>query len=120
MAQPTLATINRSVLPAITQTRLFINNAWVDPLEGTCFDTLNPATGEVIASVAQGGAADIDRAVKAARRALEAPPYSTMDAADRGRLLLRLADLVEAHAQELALLESLNAGKTIADTLGDM
>jgi len=120
MAQPALATIERAAVPAIRQTRLFINNEWVDPLDGTCFDTLNPATGEVIASVAQGSAADIDRAVKAARRALESPPYSTMDAADRGRLLLRLADLVEAHAQELAQLESLNAGKTIADSLGDM
>ena len=88
MTQPALATIERSAVPAIGQTRLFINNEWVDPLDGTCFNTLNPATGEVIASVAQGGAADIDRAVQAARRALETPPYSTMDAADRGRLLL--------------------------------
>jgi aldehyde dehydrogenase (NAD+) len=116
MAQPALATIECSAAPAIGQTRLFMNNEWVDPLDGTCFNTLNPATGEVIASVAQGGAADIDRAVKAARRALESPPYSTMDAVDRGRLLLRLADLVEAHAQELAQLESLNTGKTIADS----
>src|SRR5215475_10518293 len=120
MAQTTLAPTTRVAVPAIRQTRLFINNEWVDPLDGSCFNTLNPATGEVIASVAQGGAADLDRAVKAARHALEAPPYITMDAADRGRLLLRLADLVEAHAQELALLESLNAGKTIADSLGDM
>src|SRR5215510_8790100 len=120
MAQATLSTTERLAVPAIRQTRLFINNEWVEPLDGTCFDTLNPATGEVIASVAQGGTADIDRAVKAARHALESAPYSTMDAADRGRLLLRLADLVEAHAQELAQLESLNAGKTIADSLGDM
>src|SRR5262245_59363994 len=120
MAQATLSTTERLAVPTIRQTRLFINNEWVDPHDGTCFDTLNPATGEVIASVAQGGAADIDRAVKAARHALEAPPYSTMDAADRGRLLLRLADLVEAQAQELALLESLNSGKTVADSLGDM
>ena len=62
MAQATLAATERAV-PAIRQTRLFINNEWVDPLDGTCFD-LNPATGEVIASVAQGGAADIDLAVK--------------------------------------------------------
>src|SRR5262245_14886115 len=114
------ATVERPVTPPIGETRLFINNEWIDPLDGAFFETLNPATGEAIASVAQGGAADIDRAVKAARRALESPPYSTMDAADRGRLLLRLADLVEAHAQELAQLESLNGGKTIADSLGDM
>ena len=120
MAQATRVTTEYLAVPAIGQTRLFINNEWVDPLDGTCFDTINPATGEVIASVAQGGAADINRAVKAARHALESAPYNTMDAADRGRLLLKLADLAEAHAQELAMLESLNAGKTIADSLGDM
>ena len=63
MAQATLA-CERFAVPAIRQTRLFINNEWVDPLDGTCFDPLNPATGEVIASVAQGGAADIDLAVR--------------------------------------------------------
>ena len=64
MAQATLATTKRLAVPAIRQTRLFINNEWVYPLDGTCFGPLNPATGEVIASVAQGGAADIDLAVK--------------------------------------------------------
>ena len=54
MAQATLSTTERSAMPAIGQTRLFINNAWVYPLDSTCFNTLNPATGEVIASVAQG------------------------------------------------------------------
>jgi len=62
MTQATRATTERAAVPAIGQTRLFINNAWVDPLDGTCFDTLNPATREGIASVAQGGAADIDSA----------------------------------------------------------
>ena len=62
----------------------------------------------------------MDRAVKAARRALETGPWSKMDAADRGRLLFKLADLVEANATELANLESLNCGKTITDSLGDM
>ena len=79
MAQATLATTERFAVPTIGQTRLFINNEWVDPLDGTGFDTLNPATGEVIASVAQGDAADIDRAVKAARRALESSPYHVVD-----------------------------------------
>jgi aldehyde dehydrogenase (NAD+) len=120
MAPATIVTPERSSLPSIGDTRLFIDNTWVDPVDGSCFETLNPATGEVLASVAQGGPADVDRAVKAARRALESPPYSTMDAADRGRLLLKLADLVEAHAQELAALESLNSGKTINDSRGDM
>ena len=64
--------------------------------------------------------ADVDKAVKAARSALESGPWSTMDAADRGRLLFKLADLVEKNADELAALESLNCGKTITDSKGDM
>ena len=90
------------------------------PVDGSYIDTLNPATGAVIASVAQGGSADVDWAVKAARRALESPPYGTMDAADRGRLLLKLVDLVEAHAPDLTVLESLNSGKTLNDSHGDI
>jgi aldehyde dehydrogenase (NAD+) len=74
----------------------------------------------VIAEVAAGGAADVDKAVKAARRAVDSGPWSTMDAVERGRLLFKLADLVEANAKELAALESLNSGKTINDSLGDM
>jgi aldehyde dehydrogenase (NAD+) len=106
--------------PAITQTRLLINNQWVDPVDGGSFDTYNPATGQVIAKVAAAGPKDIDKAVKAARKALESGPWSTMDAADRGKLLFKLASLVDAHADELAKLESLNCGKTIKDSQGDM
>jgi aldehyde dehydrogenase (NAD+) len=113
-------TVSRPASPTVGQTRHLINNQWVDPAEGGSFDTYNPATGEVIAQVAAGTAADIDRAVKAARRALENGPWSTMDAADRGRLLYDLADLVERHADELAALESLNCGKTITDSTGDL
>jgi aldehyde dehydrogenase (NAD+) len=106
--------------PRITQTNLLIDNEWVSSTEGGTFETLNPATGDAIATVAAGTAADIDRAVKAARRALEEGPWSSMDAADRGRLLFKLADLVEANATELAALESLNSGKTINDAQGDI
>src|SRR5437764_6251647 len=117
MAQKTL---KRPPAPAVRETRLFINNEWVDPVEGGTFDTYNPATGEVLAKVAAASAKDVDRAVKAARRALESGPWATMDAADRGRLLFKLADLVERESKDLAALESLNAGKTINDSLGDM
>jgi aldehyde dehydrogenase (NAD+) len=117
MAQKTL---KRPTAPAVRETRLFINNDWVEPVEGKTFDTYNPATGEVVAKVAAAGAADVDKAVKAARRALESGPWKTMDAADRGRLLFKLADLVEKNAEELAQLESLNCGKTIRDSRGDM
>ena len=106
--------------PKVKLTKLFIDNKWVDPVDGGEFETYNPATGEVIAKVAAAGAADVDKAVKAARRALESGPWSTMDAADRGRLLFKLADLVEQNADELAALESLNCGKTISDSKGDM
>ena len=92
------ATAKRSKAPKVTQTKLLIDNKWVDPVEGGTFETLNPATGEVIAEVAAGTAADVDKAVKAARRALESGPWATMDAADRGKLLFDLADLVEKQA----------------------
>jgi aldehyde dehydrogenase (NAD+) len=113
-------TKKRPAAPAIRETRLFINNDWVDAVEGKTFDTYNPATGEVIAKVAAGTAGDVDRAVKAARTALESGPWARLDAADRGRLLFKLADLIEKNAEELATLESLNAGKTIKDSRGDM
>src|SRR5258708_3505937 len=95
----------RPATPTIRQTRLLIDNQWVDPVEGGEFDTYNPATGEVIAEVAEGTAADVDKAVKAARRALEKGPWGTMDAADRGNLMFELADLGERDSQALAVLE---------------
>jgi aldehyde dehydrogenase (NAD+) len=97
-----------------------IDGQWVDPVDGRSFETYNPATGEVIAVVAEGNAKDIDKAVKAARRALESGPWSKMDAADRGKLLFRLADLVEREKESLAQLESLNCGKTITDARSDL
>ncbi len=114
------ATVKRQAKPAIRETRLFINNDWVDPVKGETFETYNPATGEVIAKVAAAGPADVDRAVKAARTALESGPWARMDAVDRGRLMFKLADLIEQNAEELASLESLNCGKTIRDSRGDM
>src|SRR5207244_3713083 len=108
------------VKPSVRQTRLLIDNTWVDAVDGGEFETYNPATGEVIARVAEGNAADVDKAVKAARRALEHGPWGALDAAERGRLLFELADLVVKHADELAALESYNSGKTIGDSKGDM
>ncbi|HZY90312.1 MAG TPA: aldehyde dehydrogenase family protein [Gemmataceae bacterium] len=110
----------RPTAPAVKQTKLFIDNQWIDPVEGGTFDTYNPATGEVLTKVAAASTKDVDKAVKAARRALESGPWATLDAADRGRLLFKLADLVERESKELAALESLNCGKTINDSLGDM
>jgi aldehyde dehydrogenase (NAD+) len=114
------ATMKRTAPPAVKLTKLLIDNQWVDPVEGGSFDTYNPATGEVLAQVAAASTKDVDKAVRAARRALESGPWATMDAAERGRLMLKLADLVERDAKDLAALESVNSGKTINDALGDM
>src|SRR5262249_51255120 len=116
----TATAMKRPTVPSVRQTKLFIDGKWVDPVEGKSFDTLNPATGEVIAKVDEGTAKDIDKAVKARRKALESGPWSRMDAADRGKLLFKLADLVEKNKDELASLESLNCGKVITDSYGDM
>jgi aldehyde dehydrogenase (NAD+) len=105
---------------AIRHTQHLVNGEWVDSADGDVFETLDPSTSETIAEVAAGKATDIDRAVQAARQALESGPWSGMDAADRGRLLFKLADLIEQNSSELAALESLNSGKTINDSTGDV
>lgn len=114
------ATAKRAGTPKVGKTQLLIDNKWVDPVDGGSFETLDPATGETIATVAEATAKDVDKAVKAARRALEDGPWSTMDAAERGVLMFKLADLVEKNAEELARLESWNCGKTITDARGDL
>jgi aldehyde dehydrogenase (NAD+) len=96
----------------IKQTRILIGNKWVDSVSGKTFETINPATGEVIAKVAEADAADVDLAVKAARKAFYSKsPWRKMSAAERGQLLNRLADLIEKNVDELAALESLDNGK---------
>jgi aldehyde dehydrogenase (NAD+) len=96
---------------AVKATRLLINNRWVSSESGKTFPTINPATGEEIAQVAEADSADVDRAVRAARAAFDGGPWRKMSAAERGRMLNRLADLIEKNADELALLESLDNGK---------
>lgn len=91
--------------------RLLIDGKLVDAQSGRTFATINPATGEELAQVAHGAAADIDLAVKAARRAFENPAWRDMSANDRSLLLYRLADLIERDAHELAVLECLDNGK---------
>jgi len=112
----TTASQRKSSSPTIRQTQLLIDGKWVAARSGKTFSTVNPATEQVIAEVAEGDAADIDRAVKAARKALESGPWRSMDARERGRLMFRLADLVEANLEELARLESLDNGKPIRDS----
>jgi len=102
--------------PKISQTQCFIGGQWLPAHSGKTFTTINPATEEVIAEVAEGDAADVDQAVSAAREALERGPWSKMDARDRGRLMNKLADAIEENAEELAALESLDNGKPIRDS----
>ena len=100
----------------ISATKLLIDNEWVDSTSGRTLETINPATGEVICQVAQAEAADVDRAVKAARTAFTKEKWATMPATERGKLLYRLAELIEAHAEELARLETLDNGKPLKDS----
>jgi phenylacetaldehyde dehydrogenase len=93
--------------------RCLIDGQWHDAASGATLPVTNPSTGEVFAQAAAGGAADIDAAVSAARRAFESGPWSRMPPAGRQRLLWRLAELIDAHADELALLEVLNTGKPL-------
>ncbi len=93
--------------------RMLIGADWVDAADGAQLDVRTPATGEVFAQVPAGKAADVDRAVRAARAAFEEGPWPAMSPVQRERLLLALADRVEANAQELAELESLDNGKSV-------
>ena len=98
------------------QTKMLIDGEWSDAASGRTFETINPATGEVITRVAEGDKADVDRAVKAARKAFESGPWKKMSARERGRLLYKFADLIEQHIDELAEIETLDNGKPISDS----
>lgn len=95
--------------------RHVIDGAEVESVDGRRFTDVNPWTRQVWAEVAEGGPADVDAAVTAARRAFDEGPWPRMGYAERGRLLHRLADLIEAHAEELALADTTDMGKPITD-----
>ena len=102
----------------IGSTKLLIDNQWVESISGKRFETINPATGEVICDVAEADAADVDRAVAAARKAFaRGSEWREMSATRRGELLYKLADLIEANKEELARLETLDNGKPIHESL---
>jgi aldehyde dehydrogenase (NAD+) len=96
------------------QTKLAIRGEFVDALDGSTFEVFNPHDGSKLAEVAEAKPGDVDRAVEAAQAAF--PGWRRMAAAERGRLLLKLADAVEAHAEELARLESTDTGHPIRDS----
>ncbi len=104
--------------PQVRQTQCFIGGKWIPSSSGKTFDTLHPATEEVVAQIAEGDADDVNLAVDAAHDALENGPWATMDARDRGILMNKLADLIEEEQDELAALETLDNGKPISDAKG--
>ncbi len=93
--------------------KLLIGGEWVDAASGETFATINPATGEELTQLALAGPQDVDRAVKAARQAYEHGPWSKFSGEERGHLLWKVADLIEAHADELAELDTLDNGKPL-------
>src|SRR5437667_11031409 len=103
--------------PQVKDQPLFIGGKWLDSVSGKTFPTMNPATGETICQVAEGDKADVDLAVKAGRKAFETGPWPKMNASERGRLLNKLADLIEQNQEELAALESLDNGKPLRDAM---
>lgn len=113
-----MATTLSTRTPDITihHTECLIDGQWQPAASGKTFATVNPATEEEIAQIAEGDAEDVDRAVQAARRAFDDGPWSRMDASDRGRLLYKLADRIESEIESLAALETLDNGKPISDS----
>ncbi len=107
------------IAPEVTQflaqpRKMLIDGQWVEAVSGKTFPVYDPATGEVMAHVAEGDKEDIDLAVRAARRAFESGPWHKMTASERGKAIYRLADLIEQHSNEFAQLESLDNGKPFA------
>jgi phenylacetaldehyde dehydrogenase len=106
--------LNKRVSEFLSKPRkMLVDGKWVEAVSGKTFETYNPATGEVLARVAEGDRADIDNAVKAARRAFESGPWPDVSPSQRGRLLWKLSDLLEKHLEEFAELETLDNGKPL-------
>src|SRR3954466_15268057 len=106
---------SRSVVDLQPSYGLFIDGEFVDPASGQSFKTVSPSTEEVLAEVAQGDAADVDRAVRAARRAHDRV-WSKLSGAERGKYLFRIARIMQERSRELAVLESLDNGKPIKES----
>ncbi len=108
-----------SIAPGVSEflgrrLKMLIDGKWVDSVSGETFVTVDPSNEEELAAVPSGNAEDVDRAVRAARRALDSGPWSKMTASERGRAIWKLADLIETHAEEFAQLETLDNGKPLA------
>jgi acyl-CoA reductase-like NAD-dependent aldehyde dehydrogenase len=97
--------------------QIFVGGRFAPSISGRTFDTYNPASGTVLARVAEADAADVDAAVRAARQAFESGPWPKMTAAERGRILWRAADVILKRREEISELETLDSGKPISDNL---
>ena len=93
--------------------KLLIDGEWVSAQTGSQINSINPATGEIVATIAGGGGGDVDAAVDAASRAFRSGPWATMTPSERAKLLWRIADLMEARIDELAELETIDQGKAL-------
>ncbi len=112
-----MSVAERSLKPG----RLMIGGRLVECASGKQIDVINPATGQLLTTVERGEAEDVNRAVEAARRAFESGPWPKMSASEREKILWRIGELIDKHRDELALLESLNTGKTLRGAQrGDM
>lgn len=118
MALPPNAADAARVLAEVSPARHFIDGQFTEGVLGKRFQTVNPATNEVLAEVAEGTAEDVDRAVRAAYRAFQEGPWGRMSGKERARLLNAIADGLERHGEELALLEVLDTGLPIAQARG--
>ena len=110
----TIAAPARESRTISTPAKLLVDNQWIDSQSGKTFPTFNPATGSEIAQIAEADAADVDKAVAAARQAFENGPWRRTSASERGRLMNRLADLMERDAEEIALMETLDNGMPLS------
>jgi len=109
-----------AVTAAATKTQLFIGNQWLDASDGATYDDTNPATGAVIARVANASASDVDRAVAAARDALERGKWATMAASRRAKIIYKIAQLIAERAGDIALVEVRDNGKTLGTAKGEL
>ncbi|KAI4377749.1 hypothetical protein MLD38_015327 [Melastoma candidum] len=105
---------HRPLIPEIKFTKLFINGEFVDSVKERTFETIDPRNGEVIAKIAEGDKEDVDLAVRAAREAFDHGPWPRMSGYERGRIMSKLADLLDENVEDIAALEALDAGKLFA------
>jgi phenylacetaldehyde dehydrogenase len=115
LEHPQVPSLDKAQAFAAKTHKLFIGGQWVDPIEDKTFASYNPATAAKHADIAEASAADVDRAVAAAREAMDDPAWSEMKPSLRARLINRLADAIEANIDELAALETLDNGMPVRD-----